>query len=95
MKNAKIIQAGIIVAGILCAMWILLFCAGCTSTKVSVEGGRWTMSRWSVLQKLDIPSISIFTNGMIELKGYANDGGNDALKNVIDAAVSAAVKAAK
>lgn len=70
-------------------------CAGCTSTKVTVEGGKWTMDRRSFLQRLDIPHVTVATNGTAELTGYVNDGGNEALANIIKAAVEAAVKAGK
>ena len=47
--------------------------AGCTQTKVTSP--TWGMSRLSILQKVEIPQLTVGTNGTAELRGYTNDGG--------------------
>ena len=66
---------------------------GCTSTKVSTPF--WTMERRSFLQRVEVPQLTISTNGTATLSGYKNDGGNEALGVAVSAAVAAAIKSAK
>lgn len=73
--------------------FLIAFCGGCTTTNITTD--RWSMKRKSFLQRLEIPEVRVETNGTVTLKGYRNDGGNEALAGAISAAVSAAMKAAK
>lgn len=66
---------------------------GCTTTVV--ETPYWSLNRKSFMQKIEIPDLSISTNGTAHLRGYMTDGGNQALAIAIDAAVTAAMKGAK
>lgn len=53
------------------------------------------MHRISFLQRVEIPSLTVKTNGEIVLSGYTNSGGTEALSAVTQAAVSAAIKSVK
>lgn len=75
------------------AVALLCLVTGCTSTKVSTPF--WSMERQSFLQRVEVPQLTISTNGTATLSGYRNDGGNEALGVAVGAAVAAAVKAAK
>lgn len=72
---------------------LAVLAAGCTNTKISTP--YWSMERSSFLQRVQVPDMTISTNGTARLRGYANDGGNDALGTAVSAAVSAAVKSMK
>lgn len=61
----------------------LMILAGCTQTKFS--GGPWTMNRTSVLQKVEVPSLSIGTNGTVTMQGYNNDGGQQITLQLLQA----------
>ena len=74
---------------------VLLSIVGCTRTEFSrTAPGAWKLKRSSFLQKLEIPDLAISSNN-VTMKGYANDGGNQALGIAVSAAVEAAVKGAK
>lgn len=55
--------------------------SGCTSTEV--DGGDFKMKRVSVFQKIGIAEASHSADGTFILKGYQNDGGNQALANAL------------
>jgi len=70
--------------------------AGCTRTTITRKAdGAWTMQRSSFLQRLEIPSAAIATNGTWTLRGYSTDGGADVTSKIVSAAVEGAVKGAK
>lgn len=75
------------------ALLAALTLCGCTVTEI--QSDTWTMRRRSFLQRMDIAEVTVGTNGMATLRGYKNDGGNEALGVAVGAAVAAAVKAAK
>lgn len=50
--------------------------------------------RLSFLQRVELGEVKVGTDGTITVKGYKNDGGNEALAAAVSAAVSAAVKSA-
>ncbi len=75
------------------ALLAALALCGCTVTEI--QSDTWTMKRRSFLQRMDIAEVTVGTNGMATLRGYKNDGGNEAAANITAAAVSAAVKAMK
>lgn len=75
------------------ALLAALALCGCTKTKVSTPF--WSMERTSLFQKVEVPQLTISTNGTATLSGYRNDGGNEALGVAVSAAVSAAVKSMK
>jgi len=70
----------------------LLALAGCTSTEFSPETK--TFKRTSFLQKTDVGEVRITKDGAITLKGYKNDGGNEALAAAVRAAVEGAIAGA-
>lgn len=65
--------------------------AGCTQTRVTTP--TWSLTRTSVLQRTEVPRITVLTDGSIEVEGYSNDGGGAAMKAIGEAAVGAAIKA--
>jgi hypothetical protein len=69
----------------------LLALCGCTSTEFTREGG---LKRTSFLQKSEISFIEVKKDGSVTMKGYKNDGGNEALSMAVEAAVTAAIKSA-
>ena len=72
---------------------VVLLMSGCTMTKVTTRD--WSVSRISFFQQVEIPALSVDTNGVVQLSGYKTDGGSDALQSVVEAAVRAAVSTAK
>ena len=48
-----------------------------------VTTAHWELTRWSCLQQVQIPDLSIDTNGMVHLHGYANDGGGPELNQLL------------
>lgn len=70
---------------------ILLLATGCTITKYSPDTG---FERKSFLQKTDISEAKISRDGTVTLKGYKNDGGNEALAAAVRAAVEGAIAGA-
>lgn len=69
---------------------VVLLC-GCTSTcprwrqDVLTNGtvrSEWSMRRTSLLQKMEIGTVTISTNGTVSLRGYKNDGGSESLKQI-------------
>lgn len=66
--------------------------SGCTSTHVKTD--TWELKRTSFLQKIEIPAVEIAPDGTTKLAGYTTDGGSEATAAIVNAAVSAAVKAA-
>ena len=75
------------------ALGAVVALCGCTRTKVATPF--WTMERSSFLQRVEVPQLTIATNGTATLSGYKNDGGNEALASAVSAAVSAAINSAK
>ena len=63
---------------------------GCTHTVVETPALK--VRRVSFLQKVEIPRLSIGTNGVVTLSGYKTDGGTEAAAAVVSAAVAAAMK---
>lgn len=70
---------------------ILMLAAGCTTTKYSPDTG---FERTSFLQKTDISEARISRDGTVTLKGYKNDGGNEAIAAAVRAAVEGAIAGA-
>lgn len=64
--------------------------SGCTQTKITTP--TWSLTRTSVLQRTEVPQITVLTDGSIEVKGYSNDGGNAAVSAIVEAAIRGAVK---
>ena len=64
---------------------------GCTST--TIETPTLKLRRLSFLQRVEIPKLTMATNGAVTLQGYKTDGGSDAAAAIVSAAVSAALKA--
>ena len=64
--------------------------AGCTQTRIKTP--TWSMERVTLLQRTDVPKITVLDDGSIEVEGYSNDGGNGAIAAAVEAAVKAAVK---
>ncbi len=64
--------------------------AGCTQTKIQTP--TWSLTRTSILQSTAVPKITVLNDGSIEVEGYSNDGGNQAMQAIVTAAVKAAVK---
>lgn len=54
-----------------------------------------SFKRISALQKYRIPELTVSTNFTLTLKGYDNDGGNQAIESITRAAVEGAVKGSK
>lgn len=75
-----------------CLMLLPLLLAGCTMTEVSTS--TWSLRRVSFLQRVDIPDVTIATNGMASMRGYRTDGGNEALARGLQV-LSALAAAAK
>lgn len=74
--------------------WLLIILLmGCTVTDLTTE--KWHIHRVSFLQRMEIPEVTIETNGTAILKGYKSDGGSDVAAAVTRAAVSEALKSAK
>jgi hypothetical protein len=71
----------------------LLLAAGCTRT--SIKTPTWSMDRVSFFQRVEVPTMSIATNGTATLRGYRNDGGSEAAAAIAAAATAAAVKSLK
>ena len=67
------------------------FLEGCTQTRITTP--KWSLTRTSFLQRVDVPRITVLTDGSIEVEGYSNDGGNAAMKAIGEAAIGAAIKA--
>jgi hypothetical protein len=68
---------------------ILLLASACTTTQYK------DFKRTSLLQKTDIGEITVKPDGTIILKGYANDGGGEAVNGIVRSAVEGAVRGAK
>lgn len=67
------------------ALLALIALTGCTATTVAVKDKEWTVKRFSVLQKVANQKIAV--DGVGTMEGYANDGGSDIMRTVIDAAI--------
>lgn len=68
-----------------------LFSAGCTGTKVSVtQVGDWSVSRLSILQKTEVPKITVKGVGVMD--GYSNSGDVAMMQAMFEAAIKAAAK---
>jgi len=70
---------------IVTAIAITAITAGCTGTRVKVDGSAWSVSRLSILQKVANQKIQI--DGVGSMEGYTNDGGSDIMSAVIAAAM--------
>ena len=68
----------------------IMMLAGCTQTKIQTP--TWSMERVTLLQRTDVPKITVLDDGSIEVEGYSNDGGNGAISAAVEAAVRGAVK---
>ena len=77
MRNAIVIAA-------------IMMLAGCTQTRIKTP--TWSMERVTLLQRTDVPKITVLDDGSIEVEGYSNDGGNGAIAAAVEAAVRGAVK---
>lgn len=75
-------------------IFLLLLC-GCARTQILVKPSQWELRRTGFLQKLEIVEVKIATNGTVTIKGYKNDGGNEAAAAITEAAVKGAVKGLK
>lgn len=60
---------------------IVALSAGCTRTQV--DSSTFKINRTSFLQRVDIAEASANPDGTFLLKGYRNDGGNEALVNAL------------
>jgi len=65
----------------LAAALLAFLAPGCTQTKVTAP--TWGLSRITFLQQVQVPQLTIGTNGTAELKGYANDGGQQVTLAII------------
>lgn len=65
----------------LLGLLLAILWSSCTVTRVSTP--QWRMTRCSVLQKVDVPTLSVDTNGVVHLNGYKNSGGNEELQAFI------------
>jgi hypothetical protein len=72
------------------AIAAMLLTAGCTNTRIVTP--TWSLTRTSILQSTAVPKITVLNDGSIEVEGYSNDGGNQAMAAIVTAAVTAAVK---
>ena len=72
---------------------ILSALCGCTTT--TVETPLWSLHRSSFLQRLEIPEVSIGTNGTATLKGYKTDGGGDAAAAIAGTVAEKSIRALK
>lgn len=70
---------------IVTAIAITAITAGCTGTRVKVDGSAWSVSRLAILQKVANQKIQI--DGVGSMEGYTNDGGSDIMSAVIAAAM--------
>ena len=87
-------------SAIITTMTMLFFCpfvvavamlaGGCTQTKIQTP--TWSMERTTLLQRTDVPKITVLDDGSIEVEGYSNDGGNGAVAAAVEAAVRGAVR---
>lgn len=75
---------------------IPLLLTGCTITKMQTDKvGKWSFNRWSLFQKVEVPSIQISPNGTVTVKGYKNDGGNEALGVIAEGMAKGVVEGMK
>ena len=72
---------------------LLFLLCGCTYTSFNPSTG--TFKRLSILQKVEVPHLTITTNGTVTLKGYANDGGGEATGVIVGHAVEGVVRGMK
>jgi hypothetical protein len=72
------------------AIAAMMLAGGCTQTKIQTQ--TWSMERVTFLQRTDVPKITVLDDGSIEVEGYSNDGGNQAMQAIVTAAVKAAVR---
>jgi len=77
-------------AAVMAIAALMLLTAGCTNTRIVTP--TWSLTRTSVLQSTAVPKITVLNDGSIEVEGYSNDGGNQAVAAIVTAAVKAAVK---
>jgi hypothetical protein len=68
----------------------MMMLAGCTQTRITTP--TWSMERLTLLQRTDVPRITVLDDGSIEVEGYSNDGGKGAIAAAVEAAVRGAVK---
>ena len=70
---------------------LLILCVGCTSTEFTGQNGV-RLKRTSFLQRNEIGLVEVRKDGTATMRGYKNDGGNEALRVAIEAAIEAAAK---
>lgn len=68
---------------------MLLLCVGCTQTEFVGQNGV-RLKRTSFLQRNEIGLVEVKPNGTATMKGYKNDGGNEAVAAAVRAAIEAA-----
>ena len=71
-------------------LFLLVAFTGCTLTSVETAGLK--VRRVSFLQRVEVPSLALATNGTVTLQGYANDGGGEATGVVLGTALRTFVK---
>lgn len=67
---------------------LLLLC-GCTQTEFTGQNGV-KLKRTSFLQRNEIGLVEVRKDGTATMKGYKNDGGNEAVAAAVRAAIEAA-----
>jgi hypothetical protein len=72
---------------------LLLALCGCTATRVRTD--HWQLSRVSVGQKMEIPTVTISADGSAAVTGYQSDGGAATVNAAVIGAVTAALQAVK
>lgn len=65
------------------AVIVIAFGSGCTNTKVQSNETGWSLDRKSLFQRVEASDLTISKDGTVNLKGYKNDGGNEALLNAL------------
>lgn len=92
-KHSEVMKSlSAILKHISAAACILLLACGCTTTDIDTP--TWKLHRISFMQKLEIPKVTIGTNGAT-LEGYKNDGGSDGVAKIAGEVTKQAISAAK
>jgi ABC-type transporter Mla maintaining outer membrane lipid asymmetry permease subunit MlaE len=78
---------------IVAVLFMVLLITGCTMTKVTTD--YWSVSRISFFQQVEIPTLKVSTNGVVQMTGYKSDGGEEGIKNVTEEAIRTAISAVK
>ena len=87
VKKLKYVRA------VLASSLLATLATACTQTRVSSP--TWSLSRVSFLQQVAIPQLTIGTNGTADLRGYANDGGQQITLAIIQELLRAVVAVPK